>query len=164
MKLSLMALIGLLAISVSANAIAQAASGDADAVRATMTKEIAAWEKYDARAVAALYTALQYPGTFGHLLLESPPLWIGDNQLLKDVEKAKVLPGKIYVGMGTNEDPADPKLSADVVKQVQELEAELRKKGLGPARLKVVVDEGGQHNEANWSRRLPEAMLFLYGQ
>ena len=115
-------------------------------------------------AVAALYTALQYPAAFGHLLLESPPLWIGDNQLLKDVEKAKVLPRKIYVGMGTNEDPADPKLSADVVKHVQDLEAGLRKKGLGPTRLKVVVDEGGEHNEANWSRRLPEAMLFLYGQ
>ncbi len=115
-------------------------------------------------AVAALYTALQYPGTFGHLLLESPTLWIGDDQLLKDVEKEKVLPHKIYVGIGTNDDPADPKLSAEAVKQVQDLEADLRKKGLGPTRLKVVVDEGGEHNEAAWSRRLPEAMLFLFGE
>lgn len=115
-------------------------------------------------AVAALYTVLQYPGTFGHLLLESPPLWIGDNQLLMDVQKEKVLPHKIYVGIGTNEDPSDPKASAAAVKDVQDLEADLRKKGLGPTRLKVVVDQGGEHNEANWSRRLPEAMLFLYGQ
>ena len=115
-------------------------------------------------AVAALYTALQYPGTFGHLLLESPPLWIGDDQLLKDAEKEKSLPRKIYAGIGTNEDPVDPKLSAEVVKEVQGLEADLRKKGLGPTRLKVVVDQGGEHNEANWSRRLPGAMLFLYGE
>ncbi len=27
-------------------------------------------------AVIALYTGLEYPGTFGHLLVESPPLWI----------------------------------------------------------------------------------------
>jgi predicted alpha/beta superfamily hydrolase len=115
-------------------------------------------------AIAALYTSLQYPGTFGHLLIESPPLWIGDRQLLKDVEKEKVLPRKIYLATGTNEASSDPKLSADVVQLVQDLEADLRKKGLGPTRLKVVVDQGGEHNEANWSRRLPEAMLFLYEQ
>jgi hypothetical protein len=29
--------------------------------------------------------------------------------------------------------------------------------------LKVVVDDGAQHNQAAWSRRLPDALLFLYG-
>jgi predicted alpha/beta superfamily hydrolase len=115
-------------------------------------------------AVIALYTALQYPGTFGHLLVESPPLWIGNDQLLKDVQKAKVLPRKMYVGIGTNEGGEDSELSAEVVKLVQELETDLRKKGMGPTRLKVVVEEGGEHTEAAWSKRLPEAMLFLYGQ
>jgi predicted alpha/beta superfamily hydrolase len=110
----------------------------------------------------ALYTALQYPGTFGHLLIESPPLWIGNEQLMKDVQKAKVLPQKIYLGIGNDEDPSDPKISEEAVKLVQELESELRKKGLGPARLKLVVDEGGMHNEEYWSKRLPDAMLFLY--
>jgi predicted alpha/beta superfamily hydrolase len=112
----------------------------------------------------ALYTALQYPGTFGHLLMESPPLWIGDQQLLKDVQKARVLPQKIYLGIGTTEDPSDPKISEEALKLVQELEDVLRKKGLGPSRVKLVVDEGGKHNEENWSKRLPDAMLFLYGQ
>ncbi len=115
-------------------------------------------------AVSALYTALEYPGTFGHLLLESPPLWIGNDQLLKEVQKAKVLPHKIFVGIGTNEDAKDPEVSTEVVKLVQELETDLRKKGMGPARLKVVVEGGGEHTEAAWSKRLPEAMLFLYGQ
>ena len=112
----------------------------------------------------ALYTALQYPGTFGHLLIESPPLWIGNEQLVKDVQKAKVLPQKIYLGIGNNEDPSDPKISEEAVRLVQELESELRKKGLGPTRLKLVVDEGGKHNEEYWSKRLPDAMRFLYGQ
>jgi predicted alpha/beta superfamily hydrolase len=111
----------------------------------------------------ALYTALQYPGRFGHLLIESPPLWIGDEQLVKDVQKAKVVPQKIYLGIGTTEDPSDPKISEEALKLVQDLEAVLRKKGLGPARLKVVVEEGGKHTEENWSKRLPDAMLFLYG-
>ena len=114
-------------------------------------------------AVIALYTALQYPATFGHLLVESPPLWIGDEQLLKDVQKAKELPRRIYVAIGTKEDSTDPQQSAEAVKLVKDLETDLQKKGLGPARLKVVIEEGGEHNEAEWSKRLPDAMLFLYG-
>ena len=114
-------------------------------------------------AVIALYTALQYPTSFGHLLLESPPLWIGDDQLLNDVQKAKQLPRKVYVGIGTEEGGKDADVSAQALKLVRELEADLRKKGLGPTRLKVVIEEGGQHNEGEWSKRLPEAMMFLYG-
>jgi predicted alpha/beta superfamily hydrolase len=112
-----------------------------------------------------LYTVLQNPGVFGHVLVESPPLWIGDKQLLKEAEKAKALPAKMVIGIGTAEAPyGDEQRSAQVVKDVQELETILRKKGMGPARLKVVVEEGAQHNEAVWSKRLPDAMLFLYGQ
>ncbi len=91
---------------------------------------------------AALYTALEYPGTFGHLLIESPALWIGDGQLIKEVEKAKVLPQKIYLGIGTDEDPSDPKLSEESVKRVQELESELRKKGSRPEAAKACCRRG----------------------
>jgi predicted alpha/beta superfamily hydrolase len=111
----------------------------------------------------SLYTVLQHPGIFGHVLVESPVLWIGDDQLIKDAEKAKQLPQKMYLGIGTNE-TTDQQPSPEIVKSVEELEKVLRNKGMGSARLKVVVDEGGQHNEAAWSRRLPEALLFLYGK
>ncbi len=113
----------------------------------------------------SLYTVLEHPGIFGHLLVESPPLRIGDGQLLKDAEKAKLLPQKVYLAIGTEEKPyGDSQRNAEVVKQVQELEAILRKKSMGPTRLKVVIDEGAQHSEAAWSRRLPDALLFLYGK
>jgi predicted alpha/beta superfamily hydrolase len=113
----------------------------------------------------ALYTALTYPGTFGHLLLESPILNVGDGQLLKDAEKAKLLPQRMYIGVGTSESlKGDPKQAAERVQNVEELEKILRKKGMTPNRLKVVIEEGGEHNEGAWSRRLPDAMLFLYGQ
>ena len=113
----------------------------------------------------SLYTVLEHPGIFGHVLVESPPLRIGDGQLLKDAEKAKLLPQKMYLAIGTEEKPyGDSQRNAEVVKQVQELEAILRKNGMGPTRLSVVVDEGAQHNEAAWSRRLPDALQFLYGK
>ena len=112
--------------------------------------------------VISLYTVLQHPGIFGHVLIESPTLGIGDGQLLRDAEQAKQLPPKMYLGVGSRE-TKDPEFSGLVVKDVEALETILRKKGMGPERLKVVVDEGAVHNEAAWSRRLPDALLFLYG-
>ena len=114
-------------------------------------------------ADAALYTALHYPTTFGHVLLESPELRIGNGQLIKDVQSAKLLPRKIYLGMGTKEG-GDPTRSAEMVEQMRDLEAILMKKGFGPTRLRVAIEEGAQDNEAAWSHRLPDALQFLYGQ
>lgn len=114
-------------------------------------------------ALIALYTALKYPTLFGHVLVESPELRIGDRQLIKDAEKATVLPRKIYLGIGTKEGN-DPSQSPLVVDDVRALEAVLVKKGMGATRLRVSIEEGGQDNEAAWSRRLPDALLFLYGQ
>ena len=113
----------------------------------------------------ALYTALEHPGVFGHVLVESPVLWIGNGQLLKDAQKAKVLPARMVVAIGTDEQlRKDGSGSDELVKDVQELEVILRKKGMSAKRLKVTTDEGAKHNEATWSRRLPDELLFLYGQ
>jgi hypothetical protein len=68
----------------------------------------------------------------------------------------------MYIGVGGAED-ADEKASAKDVEQVQELEKILRAKGLSQAKLKVVVEEGAKANETAWSKRLQNALLFLYG-
>ena len=112
--------------------------------------------------VISLYTALIHPGVFGHVLVESPVLGVGNGQLLKDAEQAKQLPQKMFVAMGTKE-THDAAYNAELVKDTEELQTILRKKGMGPTRLKVVIDEGATHNESAWSRRLPEALIFLYG-
>ncbi len=113
--------------------------------------------------VISLYIVLQHPGIFGHVLVESPVLGVGDGQLLKDAEKTKQLPQKMFLAVGTNE-THDSEYNAQLVKGAEELQTILRKKGMGPDRLKVAVEEGAPHNEAAWSRRLPEALLFLYGR
>ncbi len=114
-------------------------------------------------AVVSLTTALHRPGVFGKLLLESPSLWVGDGKLLAEVEKTKVLPQKIYLGIGTKES-GDAESDALVLKAFTDLEHTLKAKGMGPSRLKVVIEEGGQHNESAWARRFPDAVLFLYGR
>ncbi len=109
-----------------------------------------------------LYTVLTHPGVFGKALIESPPLLIGNKQLLKDAEKATQFPQRMYVAIGTAEG-ADEKAGAPYVDAVRELEKILQAKGLGPSRLKVVVEEGAKHDEPAWSKRLQGALLFLYG-
>jgi hypothetical protein len=36
--------------------------------------------------------------------------------------------------------------------------------GFGPDRLRIVVQEGGRHNEASWAARFPAAIAFLFGR
>jgi predicted alpha/beta superfamily hydrolase len=98
---------------------------------------------------------------FGKALIESPSLLIGGRQLLKDAEKAMLFPQRMFLAIGTAEE-ADDKASAKDADAVRDLEKILRAKGLGPTRLKVVVEEGAMHNETAWSKRLPDALLFLY--
>jgi predicted alpha/beta superfamily hydrolase len=109
-----------------------------------------------------LYTVLMHPGVFGKALIESPSLLIGNEQLLKDAEKATQFPQKMFLAIGTAEE-SDEKAATKDTDAVRDLEKILRAKGLGPNRLKAVVEEGAKHNETAWSKRLPDALLFLYG-
>lgn len=113
-------------------------------------------------ATVSLYIALQYSTLFGKALIESPILGVANGRLIRDAETAKIFPLKTYIAVGTNEG-RDSEISSKLVQDVQELEKVLQAKGLGPTRLKVVVEEGGKHDEIAWSKRLQNALLFLYG-
>lgn len=113
-------------------------------------------------AVAALYTSLLWPGTFGRLLLESPSLYVGNRFLLRKARSATRWPARVYLGVGT-EEAGRADRDRETVDNVRMLEAILRGTGFGPRRLKVVVEEGGRHSEAHWARRLPGALEFLFG-
>jgi predicted alpha/beta superfamily hydrolase len=113
-------------------------------------------------AVAALYAALDNPGVFGRLLLESPSLYVGNRYLLRRARAAKRWPSRVYLGVGTAETRrAD--WNAETVANVLALERILRATGMGPRRLRVRVEEGATHSEGAWAARLPEALEFLFG-
>jgi predicted alpha/beta superfamily hydrolase len=112
-------------------------------------------------AVAALYTSLVTPGTFGRLLLESPSLYVGNRHVLRKARSATRWPARIYLGVGTAE-TSRADWNTETVGNVRRLEAILRGSGFGPRRLKVAVEEGASHSEAAWARRLPEALMFLF--
>jgi predicted alpha/beta superfamily hydrolase len=113
-------------------------------------------------AVAALHAAIVRPGVFGHLLLESPSLYVGSEYLLRRARSVSRWPFRIDLGVGTAETSRADR-NAETVENVRKLETVLRRAGLGPRRLRVVVEQGGTHSEGAWARRLPAALEFLYG-
>ena len=102
------------------------------------------------------------PGVFGRLLIESPSLYVGGEYLLRRARAARRWPSRVYLGVGTTETSRADR-NEETVENVRKLESILRRTGLGPRRLRVVVEEGGAHSESAWARRLPTALEFLYG-
>jgi predicted alpha/beta superfamily hydrolase len=112
-------------------------------------------------AIAALNTAMIKPGTFGRLLIESPSLYIGNKYLLRRAAAVSRWPSRIFLGVGTAE-TRNLERNQETVANVLELEQVLRRRGLGPRRLRVVVEEGATHSEAAWANRFPLALHFLF--
>lgn len=118
-------------------------------------------------ALITLYTVIKKPNVFGVVLLESPSFYVSEAQILKDVVGMRKVPGKIYLGVGTNEEarkdckPGD--LSHEAVQDVLKLEKILRKK-IKKRNIKVYIENCAIHNEDAYGRRFPEALKFLYGK
>jgi len=111
-------------------------------------------------AVAALLAVLERPGTFGRLLLESPSLYVGNRIMLRKARRAPRWPSRVYLGVGTAE-TSKADVNRETVENVRSLESILQDGGLGPKRLKVVVQEGATHSEGAWAARFAEALTFL---
>lgn len=110
----------------------------------------------------SLYVAMAAPGVFGRVLLESPSLWIGNRQILREARSVRNWPGKIFLGIGTRE-AGRPDKDRQTVENVRELERIFRRAGLDDHRLRVVVDEGATHSESAWASRFPAGLKFLFG-
>ena len=118
-------------------------------------------------ALPVLYSVIATPGVFGRLLVESPSLYVHDSQLLKDLRKVKSWPGRIYVGVGTNElgkpDCKPGNWDSEPVQDVVTLKKLLEDAGYQKDRLDVEIEDCAIHNEDAWARRFPAALEFLYG-
>jgi enterochelin esterase-like enzyme len=112
-------------------------------------------------ALVSLYTVIDRPGIFGRLLLESPSLFVCNRRMLKYSHAFRHWPERIFLAMGTREAGREDK-DQQVVEDVRELERILRREGLRDDRLRVKIEEGATHSEAEWARRFPEALTFLF--
>lgn len=100
----------------------------------------------------SMYAAFNRPDVFGLCAALSPALWPGNGEIMRRISASEGGPGKVYVDWGTREPSG---------RRVVDL---LLSKGYAHgSTLKFVSEQGGQHNEAAWSRRFPGAVSFLLG-
>jgi len=112
--------------------------------------------------VASLYALLAKPNTFGYGLIESPTLWVGMGQLVRDTNPLVVMPQKVFVGFGGKES-SEPKYNEKMVGLIRQVETNFRAAGYDDTNFRFVVDPEAEHNEPAWEKRLPGALTFLFG-
>ncbi|HEX7802318.1 MAG TPA: alpha/beta hydrolase-fold protein [Pseudoxanthomonas sp.] len=112
--------------------------------------------------VATLYALLTKPGVFGYGLIESPVLWVGMGQLVRDTNPLTAMPRKVFVAFGGKE-ATDPVISEKMIGLVRQVESNFHTAGYDQTNFQVVIDPEAQHTEAAWEKRLPGALTFLFG-
>jgi len=127
-------------------------------------------------AVAALYVVLNRSDLFRLALIESPTLPVGNGQLLRDTAFLARGPRKVAIGVGTTElsVPGADQFVAHLgltmeqanegfYKMPQALAEHLKNAYLNHPEVDLVIEPGANHTSVSWARRLPEAIVFLYG-
>ncbi|MDH4166090.1 MAG: alpha/beta hydrolase-fold protein [Gammaproteobacteria bacterium] len=112
--------------------------------------------------VATLYALLAKPGTFGYGLIESPSMFIGMGQLVRDTSPLVALPVKVFVAFGGKE-ASDPVISEKMIGLIRQVETNFHAAGYDDTNFRFVVDPDAMHTEAAWEKRLPGALTFLFG-
>ena len=104
----------------------------------------------------SLYAFFRYPKIFGAAGIMSPALWFANRAIFPYLDRAPSMPGRLYLDIGTNE-------GAKTVADMRRLRNLLSLKGYRhKEQLLYVEEEGAGHSEADWARRLPRALQFLF--
>ena len=111
--------------------------------------------------IAALYLGIMAPTVFGKVLGESPVLWVGNAQLLRDTVGIPMAPSRTFLGYGMKEWKLAGANEASA-RMLNQLAANLRAASFQPGEVRVVIDPDAVHDENAWARRFPEAIQFLF--
>lgn len=111
----------------------------------------------------SLYAWLAYPWTFGLCGAMSPSLWIARQAMTDHVRRSAFNEGRLYLDVGMRELPRKyNRFGNSVAEAAAMLHDRLQERGYsGSRRVKYIEDRAGEHNEAAWARRLPDALRFL---
>lgn len=107
----------------------------------------------------SIYAGFKYPETFRYIGAMSSAFWFNP-EIYDFVRNAPKGPGRIYIDWGTIEG-SDP---SEMIETNMKMAEVLKERGyLEGENLLVVEDDGATHSEYYWSRRFPDAVLWLFG-
>ena len=112
--------------------------------------------------VAALYALLARPGHFGYGLIESPTLWVGMGQPVRDTSPLIAMPAKVFIAFGGRE-ADNPAVNDKMAGLVRLVESNFRAAGFDDSSIRVLIEPEARHTELAWANRLPGALQFLFG-
>lgn len=102
----------------------------------------------------SFYAGLKHPDIFGMIGSYSPSFWF-NSKIYELAKKSKLnTETKFYFLVGTAE-------SEEMVPDTEKMIEILQKKGIQPNQLEVKYIDGGEHNEAMWSKYFPESYIWL---
>lgn len=106
----------------------------------------------------SFYTARAYPNTFGQVGMISPSVWWKDEQAKSDIG-AFPKDVKVWVDMGTQEGQNPDAM----LKTAKDFVSGLENAGFAHFKnLAFHIEEGGDHSEAAWARRIERPLRFFY--
>ncbi len=114
--------------------------------------------------LVSLYAGVVAGETFGLVAGVSPVVQWGDHDLQRQYEAAATqhLPLRIWIDMGTAEDPADTGSPPRLVGELRRFRDVLLARGyIAGQNLGYLEAPGAAHNEHAWAARLPDILRFL---
>jgi predicted alpha/beta superfamily hydrolase len=111
----------------------------------------------------SLYIGARYPGVFGRVGALSPTAVWGGRELFRSFSSPPPAGPKIYIDAGARELFSAGEVRLDYGAAARELYSHLASLGYTEAEARLVLDPAGDHSEAAWRRRLPEALRWLLG-
>jgi predicted alpha/beta superfamily hydrolase len=108
-----------------------------------------------------LYALMARPMTFGYGLMESPTIWVGMGQLIRDTSPLVAYPRKAYMGFGAAE-LGEGKNAEKGLALLDKVVANFRAAGYDENSFRYVLEPDAKHTESAWAKRLPDALKFLF--
>lgn len=107
----------------------------------------------------SLYLGLTRPDVFGRIVAMSPSVMWGDDELFRRWHTHTGRWTKLYLDAGVDEVLGRTWLMK-YGEAVRDFHQHLLGLGYGPHEVQCWLEEGGTHSEADWARRLPEALAW----
>lgn len=108
-------------------------------------------------ALVSIFSGLMYPEVYGKLMIFSPSLWVIPKMEFANLDFSEPGDTKIYLYAGGEE-------SATMVEHVRKFRKQMIKTEFvsDKMKIKLSINDDGQHNETYWSDEFPKAIEWLF--